>query len=127
MTSTWYRIDSADRPDADIIAAGSRRHVWADGTVESAGLSVMESIEELVDYLLAPEHMMRELIYGAGDDGQELHLVVLRGEIVGADEDGCPLLRPERIVSRTPLTRDELFGPESDPYELTARLVAATR
>ncbi len=125
MTSTWYRIDSADRPDDDLIAAGTRSHVWADGTVEAAGLSAIDSIDGLVDYLLEPSHMMRELIYGAGDDGQELHLVVMEATEVGTDEDGCPLVAPSAISARVPLTRDELF--DGDAYDLVQRLVAATR
>jgi hypothetical protein len=123
MTSTWYRIDSADRPDADIIAAGRRSHRWADGTVEAPGLSAIDSIDELVYYLLEPSHMMRELIYGAGDDGEALHLVVMEATEVGTDEDGCPLVAPERIVARVPLTRSELF--DGDPDELVSRLVAS--
>lgn len=127
MTSTWYRIDSADRPDDDLIAAGERRHRWADGTVEATGLSAIDDIADLVDYLVAPEHMMRELIYGAGEAGQELHLVVLQATEIGSDEDGCPLVAPSAVVSRIPLTRDELFGAAADPDELIRRLVAASR
>lgn len=124
MTTTAYRIDAADRPDSDLIAAGTRQHVWADGTVEAPGVSVMESVRDLIDYLVAPEHMMTEVIYGAGPGGEELELVELVGEIVGTDSDGAPLLVPERVVRRVPLRRSELFGLDSDPDALIDRLTA---
>lgn len=122
MTSqTYFRVQSGDRPAADLLTAGQVSMAWGrdhleDRATDRSGVSVCRTREELAAYLAT---------YGAGIPyGQPgWVLVELCGEISDDQpldaEGGEVLVHPTEVVAVAEID-DEMFDLIGDAYDAAA-------
>lgn len=110
--TTYYRIQTADRDVAQLLATDNISRQWNgdEDTNAQAGVSVCESIEALATYLATDGEAIP---YGVG----EWVVVELEGDFLGYGQDAGELLvQPTAIVSVAPMG-DDLFDLIGSAYD----------
>lgn len=117
MTQTYFRVQPADRPTADLLEAGQQSHAWGrehlDDNTTRDGVSVCASREDLAQYLAT---------YGAGIPYglPGWVLVELSGDISDDQpldaEGGELLVHPTEIVACAEID-EAFFEMVSDAYD----------
>lgn len=111
MTTTWFRVQPANRDATALLEAGQNSRTWDNDTrFEQTGVSVCASLEDLAWYL--------------GNDGQGIPvdmdfgtwvIVELTGDLLGAGQDRTEsLIQPTAVVSVTPI--DDEFRAMVDAF-----------